>query len=403
MKIDEVARLLRVNPRTVYRRVWKGDLQAAKVGGLYYIRRSDLQAMLDQGRGLQTTEEGRSAGVLKCGACYRILENDTQIAQTCVADGCDQLICTDCHARGIETCNQHSPSREQRMAEAQQRLERQEISLLLTDAAARLSEMNFINRIQARLEQVNSLLHPITGELVDISSWDELLDQGDERATIMRLRNRVILDTATLQETPLNAYLRYHIPAGKYPKGQPLEIRIQVLNHLETMLRDGFDTQPFRAEELIPWLVRISDEAQRDGMPRLAVLAASTGWASDARQIIQGGGEGSLKASAFMHRSVFFYLFDMHNGDLLFNLKDDRARRYAELFTPALPSEELEEIIAAIDRYLLRYGSLALEFASQVFAYSPKRLADAFESMGERPQYLVTDVPGLGKVIVPKL
>ena len=80
MKIGEAAQFLGVARRTVYRRIWSGDLAASKVGGLYYIRRADLEAMLDSGRKKASPqEEHRPQPALKCGACFRLLESDAQI------------------------------------------------------------------------------------------------------------------------------------------------------------------------------------------------------------------------------------------------------------------------------------------------------------------------------------
>jgi len=42
-RIKEVAELLGVSTRTVYRRIWANELPALKIGGLYYIRQSDLE------------------------------------------------------------------------------------------------------------------------------------------------------------------------------------------------------------------------------------------------------------------------------------------------------------------------------------------------------------------------
>ncbi|HPL82192.1 MAG TPA: helix-turn-helix domain-containing protein, partial [Anaerolineaceae bacterium] len=66
LRIKEVADLLGVNVRTVYRRIWDGKLPASKVGGLYYIRESDLQALLQ----LDSDENEKKAG-LKCDSCLR--------------------------------------------------------------------------------------------------------------------------------------------------------------------------------------------------------------------------------------------------------------------------------------------------------------------------------------------
>ena len=47
-RIKEVAELLGVSTRTVYRRIWSNELPAVKIGGLYYIRQADLNKTIQQ-------------------------------------------------------------------------------------------------------------------------------------------------------------------------------------------------------------------------------------------------------------------------------------------------------------------------------------------------------------------
>jgi len=401
LKIDEAARLLRVTRRTVYRRIWSGELPATKVGGLYLIQREDLQAMLTQGRVTSPSDVAKPEAVLpplKCGNCFRLIGSDAQIGEVCQKAGCDQLICVLCLAEGVQYCVQHSPTKEQKLEEAMQRFRQGEIPVLVRGNIARLRELNFVNRIQARISRIGTLIHPLSGELLTIQDWDTLLDQGDQREDVMHLLSKVMLDTETLTRVPLNAFLYYRIPQRKQPRSLPLEILVQSLSRLPVMLRDGFDTQPLNADDLTPFLVRLSEEAQQTQTFRLVVLAAVTGWDASARQAIQG----ETRGGAFVHRSALFYIFDLEKGELLYNLEDDRLRRYAELFAPLLLSEELEEVIQSIEKELLVYESLTLQYAAQVLPYPQDLIRQAFERLAAAGRYALTEVPELGLAIVRK-
>lgn len=396
LKIEDAARLLRVTRRTIYRRIWSGDLPATKFGGLYFIRREDLQALLAQGRPAPLEIAEPAAQPLKCGYCFRLLTSDAQIGEACAQIGCDQIVCSQCMAEGIRHCAQHSPTREQRWAEAQTHYAAGEIQLLVQAPMARLREINFLNRIQTRITSIKTLIHPLSGEILNISSWEAGMRHADERAEVMRLLGKVMLDTNSLAQTPLNASLQFQIPAQKSLRGVPLAILVRVLNRLSNFLRDGFDTAALSAEDLTPWLVRLSEEAQRAQVFQLVTLASTTGWDASAQKAIQGDGA----QPPFAHRSVLFYLFDLETGELIYNPRDDRARSYAELFAPVLHSEELEEVTKTVEGQMYINDSLSLAIAAQTMPYPKNLLKEAFERLAATGRYALTDVPRWGLTLV---
>lgn len=400
LKINEAARFLGVNPRTVYRRVWSGDIPAAKVGGLYFIKRSDLEALLGPKQpGRELTLAGLDTAPLKCGYCSRLLTSDSLIGEACQEEGCTEIICTSCLADGISTCVRHIPDREERWQEALKRKERGDYSLLVKGVYARLRESNFLSRIRTRLENITTLMHPQSGELLTIPDWNVILEAGDERAEVMRLLGKVMLDASTTASTPLNASLLYHLPQPKNGKGRPVSIQVKALSRLAVMARTGFDTRPLGVEDLTPRLMLAAEESTRQQMFTLLVLASSTGWDSEARKVIQGqaGSRGEL---AFMHDLTLYYLFDLERGDLIYNTADERARRYAELFVPMLVSEEVDEAVKAVEKELTVYDSLTLQYAVRVLPYAEGLLRQAFERLAGRGRYALTEVGDLGLAIV---
>ena len=405
LKIDEAARLLGVSTRWVYRRIWSGELPASKVGGLYFIDRQDLQALMEHKRSGKTAdliETPASAVLLKCGYCFRLLTSDELVGEVCEFEACERLVCKYCLEQGVRHCAAHAPSRDQKFSEAQQLYQQGDIPVLVKSSSARLMELNFLNRIQARLARFTSLIHPLSGELLNIPDWDALLETKDERAEVMRMLDKVLLDSETEARQPLNASLCYRIPQQKKQKGPPLEITIQVISRLPLMLRDGFDTRPLSAEDLTPLLLRHAEEAQRQQVFRMVVWASMTGWDASARQVVQGEPGAALGTgrAAFMHRMALYYLFDLHKGELFYNLLDDRARPYAELFAPVLLAEEIGEAAAALEKRLLVYESLPLDEAVQILPYRRETLQQAFKRLAATGRYALMEAPGLGTTIV---
>jgi len=97
---------------------------------------------------------------------------------------------------------------------------------------------------------------------------------------------------------------------------------------------------------------------------------------------------------------MLVYLYDMETRQIIYNRQDSRLRGFAEIFTPLLPSEEVEEVIAAVEKEMGIYESLTMEHALRAFSYSQSVLKKAFEQMASSGRYALTEVPNLGMAIV---
>lgn len=399
LKITEAAQLLGVARRTVYRRIWNGELPASKVGGLYFIRRVDIEAMLEKGRRhspkeMPTAKE--EPPPLKCSVCFRILENDSQVGDLCKTGGCDKVICQQCWSQGVRHCTQHIPDRDEKWRKAQEAFQKGKLPLLVKASHARLQEISFLNRIETRIHNISTLSHPLTEEVLTISDWEEYLETGDKRAEVMRLLGRMVLDKTTTEQIPLNVWARWDLPLAKRQKGLPVRVFVQVLSRLPEMLRDGFDSQPLTGEYLTKLLLQSGEEVETDGVVSILVLASLTGWDEDALTIIHGDASGT----AFAHRHLLVYLYDLQNGNLIYNQQDKRLLGYTELFTTLLPEEELKEVVAAIEKEFRTHGSLSLKNARNALPYSDEMIDKAFKCMISTGNYILTEIPDFGKVLV---
>jgi hypothetical protein len=162
------------------------------------------------------------------------------------------------------------------------------------------------------------------------------------------------------------------------------------------MLQKGFDTHPLGAEDLTGRLLAIGREAQSSQTITLALLASTTGWDTSARELVQGEATGT----AFAHRWLMVYLYDMESREMLYNRLDSRLRGFAEVFIPLLPAEEIEEIIRLIEREMGIYDSLTMQHASQAFPFSEKIILKAFEQLAVSGRYALTELPDLGPAII---
>lgn len=401
LRIKEVADLLGVTTRTVYRRIWAGELPATKLGGLYYIKRTDLDALM-QG-GLQKIEETSSENLMKCGVCLRVLRSPDQVAAKCAAQGCEALICKRCASDGHLRCRNHRADTGERLAQAQSALETGEISLLVRGSQARLREMNYLNRIRGRLARIETLVHPKSSALLSINTWEGLLTQGDERAELLRLKGKVLLDTKDTAELPLNAWILYRIPQMKEQVALPLDIQVRVLSRLPKMVADGFDTLAYNQDELSRMLVKLSDSLSAEATFRVVVLAATCGWDGQARRVVIGSAEKG-NGSAFSHPNLLLYLYDLETNELIYQSGDSRLGQYAELFKPILLTEEVADVKVSIENLLISTGhtSLTLQDAAKALPYAEWVIKESFLDMEKSGRYRVVDLADLGIALQQK-
>lgn len=400
LKIEDAARLLRVTHRTIYRKIWGGELPASKVGGLYYIRKEDIQKLLAKGQSSSSwgkNVHGETVTKLRCGSCLSEI-NDSQIAEICQEIGCQRIICTECQKMDIHFCAQHSPNRQKKWESARVRFSKGEINLLIKDSTARIREKILLNRIRSRLTEFTMIKHPQSHEVLSNLDWEKYSYEGDESFHVLDLLGQVALDKITLNSIPLNSYLIFKIPKKRRQKGLPIEVIIQNVSHIKTFLKDGFDTKTINAEELSSWLLRLSKDDISNQTYKFVIFASTTGWDSNAQQLIQGDG---LEPS-FIIPSSIIYLYDWDQKKLLYNQNDEQAKQYSRLFVPISESEELKEVILAVEKELLGYESLTLDMASRILPYSPELIEKAFVFLTENNQYSLETLPNDGKAILKR-
>jgi len=390
-RIKEVADLLGVSTRTVYRRIWANEIPAVKIGGLYYIRQSELDKRLYQD--LSKPEEIHQKYV-KCGSCLKILRTPDQIAQRCSSNGCLEVICTDCLFKGKHKCRSHQSQDNILLLHRQSD---QEGPVKVRASQARLREMNYLNRLRSRMRRIESIAHPRTGRLISIPDWEAILKTGDERARVLRLKGKVVLDSRESGEQPLNAWMMYLYEPENGEKDGPLVIEIRVLSRLDVMVAYGEDTYPLDEQDLEQALIQAAETIMPDGSYKLLVMASPTGWTQAAQTIVTG----SQNQKAFSSDELLVYLFDMQSNSLVYSLRDIRSVQYAELFNPALLTEEAMDAELEIEDLMLEKGhsSLTLINASKELPFTEAVLLETFKRMAMKGKYRLVELEEIGLAI----
>lgn len=110
LTIQDVAELFDLDYKSVYRLVLSGQLPAAKIGGVYRIRREDLDAFFERQK-LAVRPTRGAVPVLEptsCARCNKAFRVPSMVAGKCQKDGCDAPLCTVCWAKKDERfCLEH--------------------------------------------------------------------------------------------------------------------------------------------------------------------------------------------------------------------------------------------------------------------------------------------------------
>ena len=115
LSIEEVAEILGLEYKTIYRLVRNGELPAAKVGRVYRVYMADLEAFLERQK--QVVHEAATGKKLaaqrevRCGGCGARIVSELGIAGRC--ETCQAALCAECFGiKKIKRCKPHQEKEE---------------------------------------------------------------------------------------------------------------------------------------------------------------------------------------------------------------------------------------------------------------------------------------------------
>lgn len=394
--IKEVADYLGVEYKTVYRLVRRGEIPAGKVGGVYRIRRSEVDAYFERQKQRIQQEAAQPETAIKCAVCHRIIPNESEIAGECTVDDCDAPICSSCwHVGNVRYCSEHRPSKIDKLTRAKDRLAANEIPLLVTALEAKQREMGFITRFDQKIHSIVEIRHPIEDKVLRPPlPWSGLHTYRDESEKLLDLLHTGYLDQDTKQEMPLNLISRYTIPIAQGRKvGLILEAR--VLSHLPALVRQGFDSQRATLTEMLGVLESCIEIAETQEIAYVICVAATTGWTEEAKAYVKASGTGR----SFSHRLVLPCLVDLHDITLIHNTTDQRLDPLASLFSPRSSEDRMAQVVDYVQQQLRLYNSLPFSEVMEQTKMDMETVQQAVERLVDAGGIYIGEVEGIGRVL----
>jgi excisionase family DNA binding protein len=396
LSIRGAAQYLNVEYKTLYRLVVAGKIPASRVGGVYRIKRQDIDDYLE---GQKETVGANS--VPSCERCHRLIKSPEMVGGQCEHPGCEALLCRNCWAKQNDRyCLEHKRSPEDKLAEAKQRIKAGELTLLVTASEARQKELDFIGRFDQKIRKIKEVISPVDGTLFRVNSWDDIHSETAEIEIPDTASKSSGLASLTTRIMPRNQRSTYSfLKRGTTRSGASgFVIEAAFFAHLRNFTEDGFDTLPITHTELV-WLLETSiASAKNRGALYVVGFASPTGWTDEAREAVSG--RGSRKGFSSLYGS--FCLIDMNSDRSIANPYDMRIGSFLDVFRGDLDEEVINRVVEYLQAQFLSRESQELEDVASATEANPKLVEEAFRRLERSGRYVVSESGKTGLTIVRK-
>jgi excisionase family DNA binding protein len=396
LSIREAAQYLNVEYKTLYRLVVAGKIPASRVGGVYRIKKQDIDDYLENQKG-----NAAANSIPSCERCHRLIKSPEMVGGQCVHPGCEALLCRDCWAKESDRyCLEHRLSSEDKLAQAKQKLRAGELTLVVTAAEARQNELDFVGRFDQKIRKVKEVISPVDGTAFRVNSWEDIHSETAEIEIPNNTSKDRELAALTAYIMPRNQRSTYSfLKRGTTRSGASgFVIEAVFFAHLRNFIEDGFDTLPVSHTELV-WLLETSiASAKNRGALYVVGFASPTGWTDEAREAVAG--KGSKKGFSSLYGS--FCLINMNSDKLIANPYDMRIGSFLDVFRGDLDEEVINHVVEYLQAQFLSRESQELEEVADATEANPKLVEEAFRRLERSGRFVVSESGRTGLTIVRK-
>ena len=432
LSLEQVAKLLGVDYRTVYRLVQNGELPAGRIGRVYRIRQNDLDVYFE--KQVQSVKkmvipkaQRPSYSKHECSICGQKIFSDLSIAGTCNVCGGD--ICAACWAgKKLRCCPYHAEeiiksapqktsagkttpnvSTKNLLGESQRKesptaairldavnsqgatpLEERIVKLRekekqpITQMEAKVAETNFVRSFIQKVEFLEMITDPLTG--IDIHT------------PLSRIRYIELPKREESPTEPQNRISRFIFRTGGWGKPKAaLMLEAQCFSRLSVLKTQGFDELPLCVEELSEFLERLAQEKKTKpfcSLFRIVLLGSPTGFTNEAITLI----DGSNKGNTFNDKHTAVVLWDIKNAKPYYCLQDHRLNCVLPVIDPERWQHRHDEILSGIKDMLSKQKSVTLAQASSHLGADSSEIYHVFIKM-KKGGYIMDCLDDMGWIL----
>lgn len=403
LTVEEAARQLGVEYKTVYHLVRRGEIPAGKIGRIYRIRKGDLESYFErqkeavarQARG----ERPAAASERRCGGCGRRMVSDLSVGGRC--EECGEPICQACWmVKKVRHCREHTEPRgaeaglsslppgggetARAIGDVEQAVQRllREGKPVLERGRGVVEEEAFLRTFAQRFEAVEVLPDPLREREIPLR---------DARVKHMLRETRKGPDGVPGNRTSI-----FRIKVGGW--GKPMSqlfVQGQFCCHPDRIDSDGYDAEPIGSEELLAMVNNVAAEAKKSDAFHVVLASAPVGWSSEAVEAVRNPAAGS----PFRDRRVGVALEDLATGEVHLDESDERLWPFWAILDPARHEAKVRACVEAIGGRLSQAGSLSVPEAEALCGRDATWAVEAMRRVCSEGGFHLDEIEGVGLVL----
>lgn len=462
LSIKEAAQYLGVEYKTVWRAIQKGELPAAKIGGVYRIRRGDIHALFGV-RALQpaTTAREETADMFTCACCGADIGGELDIGGHC--EVCGAPICTSCWLlERRRRCREHStpaglgerdamqgeasapsaPVRCGRCLRVLGSTERQHVCAApgcdqylcdacwshVDDRFCRLHIPGKPERLEkarqdlaeGRIPCLVTCLEAKKAEIAFTNRFDHKIRSITSirhplDGTVYRILNwdnahesgdEVARLLDALGVGFLDKSVADTLPMNLWSRYTVPNVRVAPGQGMIIELRcvSHLESHASVGFDTTPFALAelfpmLQKSAQiAEANRRPHILGLASTTGWDEEAVNYVSADASGRSYA--HRFLLPFLIDLNTGSIFFNKSDDRALPFVALFSPTLESEDIRKVIAYVREYLMTHEALLLTDIVDAMGVSESTARRAAEHLVQARTHKIERIGDMGLAIM---
>ena len=245
-----------------------------------------------------------------------------------------------------------------------------ESTVAVSNTEARIMEMNFIGRFQTKLSTLpRKFYDPIRGGEITVNSVKDYVILKSEDISSFNI------DPKELHLYPHNTEVTYIVRKRRFLR-EDLRVVIiaKFLSHIENYVKKLADDKTVSLGDLLEYLSKYRDEAERTKNFYVIGIASPTGFDSKAKEYIFSD---DFKKN-FLDLYLSVCLIDLLSGELIYNKLDDRIKDYVDVFEPELEAEKVSRAKELIKQKLMLTEAVTLTSVVQESKFSELIVKRAF-------------------------
>ena len=462
MGIKEVAEYLGVEYKTVRKLIISGELPAGKIGGVYRIKKSDVDEYFERQKqktleiskkitkedyqicgycgktiyselsigghcqqcGLPlctdcwdieklryckehlqkpTSEKGPESQITTaqyCSRCGKQITPLRKLAGKCQEPSCENMLCQDCwQIVDDRFCKEHRMTKNKKLEQAQKALKEGKIKLIVTSYSAKQKELNFLGRFEQNFANLPVYINPFNNEKIAIKSIDKIRKSFDGTYKIKEMVKNDQEFEALRELIPLNIRIQY--PILKAQKKLVAKGNKGIV--VEAFSYSHIDSYMKNGFDINPatnseLLTLINNYLKKAEEEDNLYIVGIASTTGWDQEAIQLISHKDI-SQRFSHPMLSICLVDLENYTLYYNKFDNKLHPYIQCFTLEVESEAIARVKQFVKDYLAEKDYISLSVIKEKLRLSEQLISQALKELEQEADYILEEIKDVGLVL----